>query len=169
MKLAAELEVSPSNRVSRRDEKALQPSAVERAVVSPSGEWMATVDVRETDDSFRGEVYLKIWHWEKAGGFWELNTRVDRPHGLSAISAVSFSDHTHLLVTTGRDGYIKTWRLKTVNERRSGNAERERSLSTSIMPKLLTTSRQVSGFFAPHSPSAKRRPITHHGHRMVPC
>ena len=50
MKLVAELEVSPSNRVSRRDEKALQPSVVERVVVSPSGEWMATVDVREGDD-----------------------------------------------------------------------------------------------------------------------
>ncbi|KZV74810.1 WD40 repeat-like protein [Peniophora sp. CONT] len=125
MKLVAELEVSPSNRVSRRDEKALQPSAVERAVISSSGEWMATVDVREGDDAFRGEAYLKIWHWEKASGFWELNTRVDRPHGLSAVTAVSFSSEpTTLLVTTGRDGHIKTWRLKSINEKRSGNTER---------------------------------------------
>ena len=126
MKLVAELEVSPSNRVSRRDEKALQPSVVERVVVSPSGEWMATVDVREGDDSFRGEAYLKIWRWDKAAGFWELNTRVDRPHGLSAITAIEFSpEFTNLLVTTGRDGNIKTWRLKSVGEKRSNNIERE--------------------------------------------
>ncbi|VDB86572.1 unnamed protein product [Peniophora sp. CBMAI 1063] len=125
MKLVAELEVSPSNRVSRRDDKALQPSAVERAVVSPSGEWMATVDVREGDDSFRGEAYLKIWHWDKAAGFWELNTRVDRPHGLDAITAVSFSpEPANLLVTTGRDNNIKIWRLKSANGKRISDPER---------------------------------------------
>ena len=124
MKLFAELEISPSNRVSRREDKALQPSAVERAVISPSGQWMATVDVRDGDDHFRGEAYLKIWHWEQTPGLWELNTRVDRPHGLSAITAVSFSSElSNLLVTTGRDGSIKTWRLKSVNERKNGHTE----------------------------------------------
>ena len=63
-KLLSELEVSPSNRISRRDEKALEPCRVEVSAVSDSGDWMATLDTREGEDSFRGEVYLKMWSWD---------------------------------------------------------------------------------------------------------
>ncbi|KAI0045205.1 WD40 repeat-like protein [Auriscalpium vulgare] len=127
-KLIAELEVSPSNRVSRKDEEALEPSRVERAVISSSGDWMATVDVREGDASFHGEVYLKIWQWDKSSGFWILNTRVDRPHGLRRVTGVTFSPSNHdpnatLLVTTGEDGNLKSWRARTVKDRRTGATE----------------------------------------------
>ncbi|KAF8973504.1 WD40-repeat-containing domain protein [Flammula alnicola] len=114
--LICELEVSPSNRVSRRDEKPVIPSRVETAVISSSGTWMATVDSREGDAGFRSEVYLKIWSWDTHQGNWILNTRIDRPHGIDKVTDVSFtpcvdeSKYLHL-VTTGNDGHIKVWRL----------------------------------------------------------
>lgn len=114
--LISELEVSPSNKVSRRDERQLDPPQVERAVVSESGEWMATVDGRSGDVAHRGEVYLKLWSWDRKGGYWILNTRIDRPHGLKTVTAVTFrpgNDSTgQQLVTTGADGTIKVWRLR---------------------------------------------------------
>ncbi|TFY70555.1 hypothetical protein EVG20_g2453 [Dentipellis fragilis] len=124
-KLLAELEVSPSNRVSRRDEKALEPSRVERTVVSSSGEWMATIDSRAGDESFRGEVYLKFWQWDKASGFWLLNTRVDQPHGPNKVTDIAFnpaSTDSLLLVTTGEDGNIKSWGMRT-SKTRNGMSE----------------------------------------------
>lgn len=121
-KLIAELEVSPSNRVSRRDEKPIEPSYVEQTVLSLSGEWLASVDVRDGDDGFRDEIYLKIWRWEKETSRWKLNTRIDRPHGLRRISSMTFSPSTDYLrpiqlVTTGEDGNVKTWGLRVVKNK----------------------------------------------------
>jgi NET1-associated nuclear protein 1 (U3 small nucleolar RNA-associated protein 17) len=121
--LVAELEVSPSNRVSRQEEKMLEPSRVERVVTSPSGEWMATIDRREGDESFRGEIYLKIWWWDKKSAFWILNTRVDRPHGLNKVTSISFSPSDDIqLVTTGEDRNVKTWRIRSTKDKK-GNVE----------------------------------------------
>ncbi|KAJ8468395.1 hypothetical protein ONZ51_g9678 [Trametes cubensis] len=127
-RLISELEVSPSNRVSRRDEKPLQPSRVERAVLSDSGDWMATVDYREAEESFRAEVYMKIWQWDRKGGFWVLNTRIDRPHGLKKVTGVAFRPRARtqddlLLATTGEDGHIKTWRIRSVKTKTEGVEE----------------------------------------------
>ncbi|CAL1695057.1 unnamed protein product [Somion occarium] len=120
-KLLSELEVSPSNRVSRRDEKALEPSRVERAVISESGKWMATLDARESDDVSKGEIYLKIWSWERGTGFWSLNTRIDRPHGLKKVTSVAFRPGSSIgglqLATTGEDGNIKLWRVRSVKNK----------------------------------------------------
>lgn len=121
-KLISELEVSPSNRVSRRDEKALEPSRVESAAISDSGEWMVTIDSREATESFRGEVYMKVWRWNVNAPFWVLNTRIDYPHGSKRVSTVSFQPKaqgrdTSLLVTAGEDGNIKTWRIRTVTHK----------------------------------------------------
>ncbi|KAF5385093.1 hypothetical protein D9615_001275 [Tricholomella constricta] len=117
-KLVSELEISPSNRVSRRDEKPVVPSYVEQLVISPSGEWLASIDVREADDDFRDEIYLKIWRWDQKGGRWTLNTRVDRPHGLKKVTCLAFSPLSQSfsihLVTTGEDGNVKIWGLRAV-------------------------------------------------------
>ncbi|KAH8099362.1 WD40 repeat-like protein [Cristinia sonorae] len=118
--LISELEVSPSNKISRRDDKQLDPPRVERAVVSENGKWMATVDSRAGDEAHRGEVYLKLWSWEKKGGYWTLNTRIDRPHGLKNVTAVTFRPPSEVsslqLATTGADGAIKIWRLRQVSK-----------------------------------------------------
>jgi len=123
-KLLSELEVSPSNRVSRRDEKMLEPSRVEQAVVSSSGEWLATIDSREGDEFFRGEVYLKLWRWESSVGLWTLNTRIDRPHGLTEVTSIAFSPNDTFggtfLVTSGKDGYLKSWRIRSVTDKKTG-------------------------------------------------
>ncbi|KAJ6604806.1 WD40 repeat-like protein [Mycena vulgaris] len=83
--LVSELEVSPSNRVSRRDEKPIDPSRIERA------------------------------------GFWILNTRVDRPHGLAKVTDAAFSPSSEgqpvLLATIGGDGNTKTWRIRTAKDK----------------------------------------------------
>lgn len=114
--LLGELEVSPSNRVSRRDDKPLTFAQVDTVAISSSGDWMATLDSREGDAGFQNDVYLKIWSWDKKQDNWNLNTRIDRPHGTSKVTSVSFSPvqdgATALkLVTTGEDGYIKVWKL----------------------------------------------------------
>lgn len=110
-----ELEVAPSNRVSKRDEKPIEPFVVEKTVMDSNGIWMATVDRRENEDDFSSEIYLKIWHWESNS--WVLNTRIDRPHGTEPITTLSFSPGSKtepLLMTAGADGYVKLWRIRTV-------------------------------------------------------
>lgn len=126
-KLISELEVSPSNRVSRRDEKMLEPSRVERAVVSSSGEWLATIDSREGDGCFRGEVHLKVWRWESSTGLWALNTRIDKPHGPSRVTSIVFSPDdgsgNTLLTTSGEDGSVTSWRKRSVANKRTGTSD----------------------------------------------
>jgi NET1-associated nuclear protein 1 (U3 small nucleolar RNA-associated protein 17) len=121
-KLMSELEVSPSNRVSRRDQKPIEQSCVEHVAVSLSGAWMASIDTREGDDSIRGETYLKIWCWDFSNSRWVLNTRIDRPHGLTRITSISFSPAPTLLqlVTTGEDGNVRMWRPRTVKTKTEG-------------------------------------------------
>ncbi|EMD41924.1 hypothetical protein CERSUDRAFT_42851 [Gelatoporia subvermispora B] len=126
-RLTHELEVSPSNRVSKRDENPLEPSRVESAVMSEDGQWMATIDSRAADDTFRGEVYLKFWSWEAASGMWTLNTRIDRPHGVERVTSLAFAPGsqtkgTLFLVSTGGDGHIKTWRIRSVRTK-SGDVD----------------------------------------------
>ncbi|KAH7927287.1 WD40 repeat-like protein [Leucogyrophana mollusca] len=123
--LVAELEVSPSNRVSRRDDRALEPSRVELAVISATGDWMATIDHRKGDETFRPEIYLKIWWWDKKAAFWSLNTRIDRPHGLHKVTSVSFSpahgDPSSVqLITTGDDHNVKAWRIQATKDKKGG-------------------------------------------------
>ncbi|KAJ7110056.1 WD40 repeat-like protein [Mycena epipterygia] len=124
--LISELEVSPSNRVSRRDEKPIDPCRIERVTISPAGDWLATIDNREGDESSHGESYLKIWWWDRKAGFWILNTRVDRPHGLDKVTDAAFSPASAgqpvFLVTTGADSNIKTWRIRTAKDK-SGPTE----------------------------------------------
>ncbi|KAJ7161422.1 WD40 repeat-like protein [Mycena crocata] len=124
--LVSELEVSPSNRVSRRDEKPIEPSRIDRVTVSLSGDWMATIDAREGDEDAHGESYLKIWWWDRALGLWTLNTRVDRPHGLEKVTHAAFSPTSDgwpmFLVTTGADENMKTWRIREAKDK-TGHTE----------------------------------------------
>ncbi len=105
----------------------LEPPRVERAVVSSSGEWLATVDSREGDESFHGEVHLKVWRWESSTGLWTLNTRVDRPHGLARVTSIVFSpddgSESPLLATSGEDGCVKSWRIRSVVNKKAGTSD----------------------------------------------
>jgi NET1-associated nuclear protein 1 (U3 small nucleolar RNA-associated protein 17) len=122
--LISELEVSPSNRVSRQDEKHIEPSRIKHVEVSTDGEWLATIDGRDGGDDFQNDVYLKIWQWHAASTSWELNSRIDRPHGTAKVSALVFAPahgHQHLL-STGEDGNVKVWRVRSVTTK---NGEKE--------------------------------------------
>ena len=117
--LLSELEISPSNRVSRREDKPITPACVEKVVISSCGLWMATVDCRMGGADFRSEVYLKFWSWVRKEGTWTLNTRIDKPHGSFKITDINFSPdfrqlQTSLLVSTGDDYRIKVWQLHSV-------------------------------------------------------
>jgi len=81
---------------------------------------MATVDVRDDPyDDFGIEIALKIWRWESSDGRWELNTRIERPHGSHRVRSVEFAPRDDgLLVSTGEDGNIKTWIERKVKEKK---------------------------------------------------
>jgi NET1-associated nuclear protein 1 (U3 small nucleolar RNA-associated protein 17) len=78
---------------------------------------MASIDARAGDEDIHNEVYLKIWKWDKKSLTWSLNTRIDRPHGTHEVTGLSFSPSFpgdfSFLVSIGRDGNVKTWRLRT--------------------------------------------------------
>jgi NET1-associated nuclear protein 1 (U3 small nucleolar RNA-associated protein 17) len=119
--LLSELEISPSNRVSRREDKPVSPARVEKVVISSCGLWMATVDCRVGDADFHSEVYLKFWSWVRKDESWSLNTRIDRPHGSHRITDISFSPdfrepQMSLLVTIAEDYRIKVWQLQSIPE-----------------------------------------------------
>ena len=166
-----ELEVSPSYRVSRRDDKPIIPSRVEKAVISTSGKWMATVDNRNGDTGFRAEVYLKIWSWATKERNWVLNTRVDQPHGTHKVTYCSFSpisdtgDRAYL-VTTGEDGLIKVWRAH------QKGSDSESSMFNGYFWKfcfaLLSFFFQSSGHLLQLSPFTQRSQEYFHGHLMPP-
>jgi len=113
--LVSELEISPSNRVSRKEDKPVRPARVEKVAISSLGEWMATIDYREGDLNFQAEIYLKLWQWAPQSKTWVLHTRINRPHGTSFVTDLKFgAQGTSLplfLVTTGGDGGIKVWRF----------------------------------------------------------
>ncbi|KAJ8523307.1 hypothetical protein ONZ45_g181 [Pleurotus djamor] len=118
LKLVSELEVAPSNRVSRRDDTPCEPYRVDHVAVSTSGEWMATIDSRAGDSSFRRDVCLKFWKWDRKSSSWILNTRIEKPHALATVASISFkpsdSDNTDLqLASAGEDGNVKLWRIRS--------------------------------------------------------
>ena len=151
--------------MSRKDEKHLEPSRVRHVTVSASGEWMATIDSRIGDEGFRPEVYLKIWWWDRKSGFWILNSRINRPHGLNEITSVSFSPilakERMLLATTGEDKQVKMWRLRT-NVDRKGEVEGTTCFTYVTVPQA-NVSWQISGFHDPHSTIVLSCLVTYRG------
>ena len=128
---AMELEIAPSNRISRADEEPIEPTRVEKVVFSPSpsehtgerGEWMVTFDSRNLDDEDEddepvvpgaqvlSESSLKFWRWDRSARRYMLNTRIDAPHAGKRVTSLAFSPAGagDLLITTGRDGRTRSW------------------------------------------------------------
>jgi NET1-associated nuclear protein 1 (U3 small nucleolar RNA-associated protein 17) len=123
--LLYELEVIPTNRTSRRDDIPIDFARVTSCITSASGDWLATLDYREGEDNEVGEISLKLWAWDASASTWDLNTRIDRPHGQHSVTSVSFqpeiSSNLPTLVSTGRDGAIKTWRLRRSKKSQTTN------------------------------------------------
>lgn len=122
--LIAELEVSPSNRVSRPFQKRLNPSRVDLIAISDCGTWLATIDMRDGSDEGMGlNVFLKIWQGDELEKTWDLNTKIDRPHGSSKVQSIAFSSSNHvsgpLLASTGDDANVRTWNLRRQTDKDS--------------------------------------------------
>lgn len=159
--LVSEIEVAPSNRVSRPDEVPLEPTRIDLVAFSSQAtpgvggpaEWMATVDSRVGGAHMSNEVSLKIWRWSAQEARYVLNTRIDKPHEDGIVSSIAFSPASIdddaeenatgiLLVSTGRDDRkIKTWRLTSRATR--GGARKD----------FYWVARSVAGYrnHAPHS------------------
>ncbi|KIR96746.1 NET1-associated nuclear protein 1 (U3 small nucleolar RNA-associated protein 17) [Cryptococcus deuterogattii 2001/935-1] len=125
-----DLEVVPSNRVSRREEKELEPVKVEKIAFSEEHDgksvWMATMEGREGDEGEGGGMVknLKMWKW--MDDRYLVNTQFPRPHGTSSISSVTFSPvlsatgtssksistPNPYLLTTSNDGVAKIWQVR---------------------------------------------------------
>ncbi|KAL1916581.1 uncharacterized protein VTP21DRAFT_5772 [Calcarisporiella thermophila] len=108
-----ELEVSPTNRVTRSDNKHITVSHVDHVAFSRSGEWMATVDSRD-DENTKPELYLKFWQFDPDTQSYILNTRADYPHE-KEVTRVVFHPHAKespMCVTVSRDGKFKVWQLQ---------------------------------------------------------
>lgn len=121
-----DLEVSPSNQVSKKEDKALEPVRVESVVFCADNgdgviEWMATSETRDGDsDAGGGKARgIKIWQW--ANGTYVLNTHLDRAHGFADITSMTFTTNMtgpstqkpqQLLMTTAEDGSAKIWTIK---------------------------------------------------------
>lgn len=111
-RLVSQMEVLPSNRVSRPDDIPLEPSRVDKVCFSSDGEWMATIESRGTR-----EVTMKVWKWEIGQKRYNLNSRIEGPHKEAIILTISFSprdlDGSPLLLTSGNDNQVRTWRMMT--------------------------------------------------------
>lgn len=115
--LLSELEVSPSNRVSKRDDKPVEHSHVKHVALSSCGAWMATLDARNGEAGYPPEIFLKVWEWNEKLAEWTLHSRIDQPHGTSQVVSVSFSPQSAVnplyLSSCSENGSLKIWRLKS--------------------------------------------------------
>lgn len=115
-----ELDISPTNRVSRTDERELEPIRVEKVAFAPvsreSGRvWMATFDTWQ-DRGYSRESHLKFWIGEPTSNDprrYVLSTRIDQPHGQQTLSGFVFSPSPATgqpkLATCSTDGSVKIW------------------------------------------------------------
>ncbi|KAJ3088070.1 WD repeat-containing protein 75 [Quaeritorhiza haematococci] len=109
-----ELEVTPGNRVSRTEEKEIIRPHVTQLAFSPSGDWMITVDVRDSGET-EPEVYLKFWAYNADSQTYWVNTRVDNPHGAKITSLrcgpMTATGALMAVTTSVQDRKFKVWQL----------------------------------------------------------
>ena len=109
-----DLEVAPSNRVARRDDKEIIPVAVEH--IAFTRHWMATIEGRQGDEAEGGGDVrtLKIWRYE--GGQYKINTQLPRPHGSDPVTAMAFSEY--LLTCSSTEA--KLWSVRQAKKSDQG-------------------------------------------------
>ena len=134
-----ELEVAPSNRVSRAADKEVDPVRVELAALGTSFNetgWLATAERREADEEEGAAVArtIKVWRWDASLRTYVLTTRLEAPHkadvGSLAFSPVPVTlpgaaqPTLLLLSTSAADGVARLWREKRTRFK-SGKVEGE--------------------------------------------
>lgn len=121
-----DLEVAPSNRVSRRDDKELEPLAVEMVAFSAPrdgrSEWMATVEGRPADEVEGGGLVktLKFWRWNNDR--YIVNTQYPRPHGVDDLTSLAFgsTDAEPYAITSCASGTVKLWNVRQAKKSEQG-------------------------------------------------
>lgn len=126
--LVCEIEVSPTNRVTGPNSPSpMAPVTVTHATTSSLGDWLATIDVRKATSDFDHDVVMKLWRWTPQQNTYTLNTRVDRPHGKSAVGLLLFSPLTRgsppVLASGGEDDNLKLWGIRSVGKSKTGSLE----------------------------------------------
>ncbi|KAI8982312.1 hypothetical protein BDF20DRAFT_912490 [Mycotypha africana] len=111
-----DLEVVPMNRIVRSGEREIIHAHVAHVAFLRSGEWMATVDMRD-DKITTPELFLKFWQWDPDTQSYKLHTRVDYPH-TKPITSLIFNPTSHyrhskglMAITTSEDKTFKVWNL----------------------------------------------------------
>ncbi|WVO12741.1 hypothetical protein L204_100349 [Cryptococcus depauperatus] len=134
-----DLEVAPSNRASRRDEKQLEPVRVEKVAFSEENDgksiWMATVEGKEGDEVEGGGMVRNLKFWKWVGENYMVNTQYPKPHCTSNLSSLIFSPLRTMsgipksnflpnpyLLTTSTDGIAKLWHVKQLKKNGQGKA-----------------------------------------------
>ncbi|KAI8074211.1 uncharacterized protein B0P05DRAFT_473135 [Gilbertella persicaria] len=109
-----DLEVVPMNRIVRSGEKEIIHAHVAHVAFLRTGEWMATVDMRD-DKITTPELFLKFWRWDPDTQAYKLHTRVDYPHTKPIRSLVfnPVSRQGPMAITTSDDKTFKVWNLST--------------------------------------------------------
>lgn len=119
-----DLEVVPMNRIVRAGEKEIVHAHVAHVAFLKSGEWMATVDMRD-DKVTTPELFLKFWRWDPDTQAHKLHTRVDYPHS-KPITSLTFNPVSRqgpMAITTSEDKTFKVWNLSTDLGRNYQNGE----------------------------------------------
>lgn len=124
-----DLEVAPSNRVSRREDKELIPVAVEKVAFSEPkdgrSEWMATVVGRRADEEEGGGFVKTLTFWRWNGDRYVVNTQYPRPHGTDDVTSLSFGPAASqggepFALTAGSSGSVKLWHVRQVKKTQQG-------------------------------------------------
>ncbi|BEJ16091.1 hypothetical protein CspHIS471_0506960 [Cutaneotrichosporon sp. HIS471] len=140
-----DLEVAPSNRVSRRDEKQLEPVAVEMvafsAVLDGRSEWMATVEGRPADETEGGGLVktLKFWRWN--GDRYVISTQYPRPHGTEDLTALAFgaTGSEPFAITTAVGGTVKLWHVRQAKKSEQGKTSSKKPTVAELYWSLRST------------------------------
>jgi hypothetical protein len=126
-----DLEVAPSNRVSRREDKELIPVAVEKVAFSEPkdgrSEWMATVVGRRADEEEGGGFVKTLTFWRWNGDRYVVNTQYPRPHGTDDVTSLSFGPAASqggepFALTAGSSGSVKLWHVRQVKKTQQGKS-----------------------------------------------
>ncbi len=86
-----------------------------RVAVSPTGEWLATLEVWSNMSAGYHDMNLKFWRYDAVQANYELNTDVTMPHH-DRVTSLAFQPgllgtEWPCLVSIGRDLKFKIWRL----------------------------------------------------------
>ena len=104
-----ELEVSPTNRIHNKFSDAEPAKGRVEDVASCNG-WLATLD----------SAAIKIWHLDEQSGKYQLNTRIDKPHGGVSVTSLAWSNNSNqppTLATVGDDRKCRLWRAEPLEYR----------------------------------------------------